>query len=53
MDVSENRISNSLQNLSGCIKLKSLNLGQNKLKDFEAIEPLVMLILFIKSSCVI
>ncbi|XP_025425329.1 acidic leucine-rich nuclear phosphoprotein 32 family member A [Sipha flava] len=40
LDVSENRISNSLQNLSGCIKLKSLNLCQNKLKDFEAIEPL-------------
>jgi len=40
LDVSENRISNSLQNLSGCIKLKSLNLGQNKLKDFDAIEPL-------------
>lgn len=40
LDVSENRISNSLQNLSGCIKLKSLNLGQNKLKDFESIVPL-------------
>jgi len=40
LDVSENRISNSLQNLSGCIKLKTLNLCQNKLKDLEAIEPL-------------
>ncbi|VVC27663.1 Leucine-rich repeat,Leucine-rich repeat domain, L domain-like [Cinara cedri] len=40
LDVSENRISNSLQNLSGCIQIKTLNLGQNKLKDFEAIEPL-------------
>lgn len=47
MDVSENRISNSLQNLSGCIKLKSLNLGQNKLKDLESIEPLVNIIIFI------
>lgn len=41
LDVSENRISNSLQNLSGCAELKSLNLSQNKLKNFEAIEPLV------------
>lgn len=44
LDVSENRISNSLQNLSGCIELKSLNLSQNKLKSFEAIEPLVHII---------
>ncbi|XP_050521430.1 acidic leucine-rich nuclear phosphoprotein 32 family member A-like [Daktulosphaira vitifoliae] len=40
LDLSENRISNSLQNLTGCIGLKSLNLSQNKIKDFEAIEPL-------------
>ncbi|XP_050441639.1 acidic leucine-rich nuclear phosphoprotein 32 family member A [Adelges cooleyi] len=43
LDLSENRISNSLQNLSGCEKLKSLNLSQNKIKDFESIEPLGVL----------
>ncbi|XP_027850812.2 acidic leucine-rich nuclear phosphoprotein 32 family member A-like [Aphis gossypii] len=40
LDISENRISNGLQTLSGCIKLKSLNLSQNKLKDIESIDPL-------------
>ncbi|KAL5241341.1 hypothetical protein ACI65C_008751 [Semiaphis heraclei] len=40
LDLSENRISNSLQNLSGCTNLRSLNLCQNKLKDIEAIDPL-------------
>ena len=41
LELSDNRISNGLQALQECPKLSHLNLSNNKLKDLEAIEPLV------------
>jgi len=39
-DLSENRLSGGLQALKGCTSLVHLNITKNKIKSFEAIEPL-------------
>lgn len=41
LELSDNRISGGLQNLSGLPRLTHLNLSGNKIKDLEALEPLV------------
>ena len=41
LELEENRISNGLVVLKGCPKLSHLNLTNNKIKDLEALEPLV------------
>lgn len=40
LELSDNRISGSLNLLSGCPKLQYLNLSGNKIKDIETLEPL-------------
>lgn len=40
LELSDNRISSGLNNLSGCPKLMYLNLSGNKIKDIETLEPL-------------
>ena len=41
LELSDNRISNGLGALKDCPLLSDLNLSNNKVKDLEAIEPLV------------
>ena len=41
LELSDNRISNGLGALQDCLMLSHLNLSNNKIKDLEAIEPLV------------
>ena len=41
LELSDNRISNGLQTLQDCPLLSHLNLSNNKIKDLDAIEPLV------------
>lgn len=40
LELSDNRISNGLNFLSGCKKLTHLNLSGNKIKDLETLKPL-------------
>ncbi|XP_041970688.1 acidic leucine-rich nuclear phosphoprotein 32 family member A isoform X3 [Aricia agestis] len=40
LELSDNRISNGLNFLSGCKKLAHLNLSNNKIKDLETLKPL-------------
>jgi len=40
LELSDNRLTNSLSELVGCPNLKTLNLCGNKISDFEALEPL-------------
>jgi len=40
LDLSDNRITSSLQGLTGCPKLANLSLSGNKIKDFDALKPL-------------
>lgn len=42
LELSDNRISNGLGSLKDCASLSHLNLSNNKIKDLEAIEPLVI-----------
>ena len=42
LELSDNRISNGLQALQDCPQLSHLNLSNNKIKDLDAIEPLVI-----------
>ena len=42
LELSDNRISNGLGALKDCPLLSHLNLSNNKIKDLEAIEPLVI-----------
>ena len=42
LELSDNRISNGLGALQDCPMLSHLNLSNNKIKDLEAIEPLVL-----------
>ena len=41
LDLSDNRISGGLQSLTGCPKLTHLSLSGNKIKDIDALKPLV------------
>jgi acidic leucine-rich nuclear phosphoprotein 32 family protein A/C/D len=41
LELSDNRISNGLNNLLGCTQLTHLNLSGNKVKDMEVVGPLV------------
>ena len=41
LELSDNRISNGLDNLIECQELEYLNLCGNKIKDLESLEPLV------------
>ena len=45
LELSDNRISNGLGALKDCPLLSDLNLSNNKVKDLEAIEPLVIIII--------
>lgn len=40
LELSDNRISSGLNNLTGCANLTHLSLSGNKIKDFEPLEPL-------------
>ena len=46
LELSDNRISNGLGALKDCPLLTHLNLSNNKIKDLEAIEPVVNMPLF-------
>ena len=48
LELSDNRISNGLQTLQDCPLLSHLNLSNNKIKDLDAIEPLVRTKIFKK-----
>ena len=48
LELSDNRISNGLQTLQDCPLLSHLNLSNNKIKDLDAIEPLVRILIFQK-----
>lgn len=41
LELSDNRISNGLDNLTGCPNLICLNLSGNKIREFENLKPLV------------
>ena len=45
LELSDNRISGGLNFLSGCPNLRTLNLCGNKIADFDALEPLVIVLL--------
>ena len=47
LELSDNRISNGLGALKDCPLLTHLNLSNNKIKDLEAIEPVVNMPLFL------
>ena len=49
LELSDNRISNGLQTLQDCPLLSHLNLSNNKIKDLDAIEPLVRIPIFQKN----
>ncbi|XP_045183925.1 acidic leucine-rich nuclear phosphoprotein 32 family member B-like [Mercenaria mercenaria] len=40
LELSDNRVSSGLNNLTGCVNLTHLSLSGNKIKDFEPLEPL-------------
>ena len=50
LELSDNRISNGLGALQDCLMLSHLNLSNNKIKDLEAIEPLVRPFLLNKNN---
>ena len=50
LELSDNRISNGLQTLQDCPLLSHLNLSNNKIKDLDAIEPLVRTKIFLEIS---
>lgn len=41
LELSDNRLSNGLENLGGCPCLENLNLCGNRIKDFDVLKPLV------------
>jgi acidic leucine-rich nuclear phosphoprotein 32 family protein A/C/D len=41
LELSENRISNGLDNLLGCPNLTNINLSNNKIKELDVLQPLV------------
>jgi Leucine-rich repeat (LRR) protein len=43
LELSDNRISNGIDNLVGCVNLTSLNLTNNRIKDLDALAPLAKL----------
>ena len=46
LELSDNRISSGLQALQDCPQLSHLNLSNNKIKDLDAIEPLVITLFY-------